>query len=233
MFKSRADIKEIMDDMGGSGKDMDQALRELEIINLWLGGNKVSLNGLQRLLKNKDLNHPLKIADLGCGGGDIMKFLAKWGRKNGIKMTLTGIDANPYIINYAKENTKDFPEINYESMNIFSREFQEKKYDIIHCCLFTHHFTNEELEFLFTKFKKQVKLGIIINDLHRHWLAYYSIKFITALISKSVMVKNDGPVSVLRAFKKDDLQKILVNSGFESFLIKWKWAFRWQIVITK
>jgi 2-polyprenyl-3-methyl-5-hydroxy-6-metoxy-1,4-benzoquinol methylase len=234
MFKSRSDQKEIMDDLQGSGRDMDQALRELEIINHLLGGNKISINGLSKILKNKvDPEQTIKVADLGCGGGDMMKLMARWGRKKGIKLSLTGIDANPYIIDYARENTRNYPEINYQSINIFSKEFLDQEFDIIHCCLFTHHFSSEELKFLIKNFKKQVKLGMIINDLHRHWFAYYSIKVITALASKSAMVKNDGPVSVLRAFSKNDLENILNNSGVNKYSIKWKWAFRWQIIVLK
>jgi 2-polyprenyl-3-methyl-5-hydroxy-6-metoxy-1,4-benzoquinol methylase len=232
MFSSRSDQKEIMDDLGGSGKDMDQALRELEIINFLLGGNKVSINGIKKLLQNNaGYKHPIRIADLGCGGGDVMKEMARWGRKNGIKLSLTGIDANPHIIEYASENTKGYPEIRYQAINIFSNEFYEQEFDIIHSCLFTHHFSNEELEVLFKSFKKQAKIGIIINDLHRHWLAYYSIKVITTIASKSAMVKNDGPVSVLRAFSKNELKNILKNSGLDNYSIKWKWAFRWQLIV--
>lgn len=234
MFKQRSVEKEIMDDLDGDGAAMDQALRELEIINLLLGGNNVSTDGLEILLKRKQSNEqPVKIADIGCGGGDILKLMAKWGRKKGIKLELTGIDANPHVVAYAKKNTVNFPEINYQKSDIFSNDFKNQQFDIIHCCLFTHHFTDDKLIELFSGLKKQVRIGIIVNDLHRHWFAYYSIKAITKLASKSDMVKNDGPISVLRAFKKEDLKKILHAAGMDNFILAWKWAFRWQLIIYK
>ncbi|MDQ3393860.1 MAG: methyltransferase domain-containing protein [Bacteroidota bacterium] len=232
MFNTRSVEKEIMDDLEGGGQEMDQALRELETINLFLGGNNVSINGLKILLNDRNTkNKTIKIADIGCGGGDILKLLANWGRKRGYRFELIGIDANPHVVAYAKINTRQYPEIQYQMANIFSDEFRNQNFDIIHCCLFTHHFNNIELVDLLSNLKKQARLGIVINDLHRHWLAYYSIKVITTLASKSNMVKNDGPISVLRAFKKQELVKILDTAQLFKYSIKWKWAFRWQLVI--
>jgi hypothetical protein len=83
----------------------------------------------------------------------------------------------------------------------------------------------------FSHLKKQAGIGFLINDIHRHSLAYYSIKLLTTLFSKSSMVKYDAPLSVLRAFSRKELSNILRSAGIESFTIKWKWAFRWQVVV--
>ena len=81
MLEHRSDEIEIMDDLSISGEVINQTLRELNIINKLLGGNQISVSALKRLVKNED---KLKLADLGCGGGDIMVEMAKWSRKKGI-----------------------------------------------------------------------------------------------------------------------------------------------------
>jgi hypothetical protein len=73
-------------------------------------------------------------------------------------------------------------------------------------------------------------VGLLVNDLHRHALAYHSIKLLTALFSRSAMVKFDAPLSVLRGFRKDELQTVLRTAGLENAAVRWKWAFRWQVV---
>lgn len=229
-FAHRCADVEIMDDLNCAGEVVDQTLRELETINTLLGGNHVTLSGVKKLLP-KQLKETFTIADLGCGGGDILRLIALWGRKQGFKFRLTGIDANPNIIAFAKTNSEGFPEINYESVNIFSEEFRAKKYDLILATLFTHHFTEEELVKIFKSLKAQATIGIVINDIHRHWFAFHSIRILTQLFSKSKMVKYDAPLSVLRAFKKSELQSILQKAGIEKYQLKWKWAFRWQLII--
>ncbi|SNS95252.1 Methyltransferase domain-containing protein [Ekhidna lutea] len=226
MLKYRSDQFEIMDDLTVSGEVVNQTLRELNTINKRLGGNKISVSAFKKLAKSNNII----LADLGCGGGDIMEEMASWSRKKGLKASFLGIDANPHIVEYAQENTSRYPEISYRAINIFSDEFKELKFDIIHCCLFIHHFTTDELIDLFKQFKKQARIGVIINDLHRHPLAYWSISLLTSLFSKSIMVKNDAAISVSRGFKKEELLHILREAGINEFQLIWKWAFRWKLI---
>jgi 2-polyprenyl-3-methyl-5-hydroxy-6-metoxy-1,4-benzoquinol methylase len=148
-----------------------------------------------------------------------------------VKTVLTGFDANSFIIQYARDNSHKFPEIQYRDENIFSENFKKTKFDIVNATLFLHHFTNEELKEILTSLKRQTKYAIIINDLHRHWLAYHSIKILTQLFSKSSMVKYDSKLSVRRGFRKKELEDLIKGVGFRKFSIKWKWAFRYQIIL--
>ncbi len=216
-----------MDDLQCHGEVVDQTLRELEFINRWLGGNAVTMEGVSQLAKG---HAALTIADLGCGSGDMLKMLAIWGRENGISLSLTGIDANAHIVASAKNNCRGFQEINFEALDIFSPEFHDRKYDIILGTLFYHHFQQDALVNIFSKLKQQVRIGLVINDIHRHWFAFHSIRLLTKLFSRSAMVKFDAPLSVLRAFTKAELINVLMKSGIEDFTLRWKWAFRWQVI---
>ena len=81
--------------------------------------------------------------------------------------------------------------------------------------------------------KENCKTGFFINDLQRHPLAYYSIKWITKLFSRSYLVKNDAPLSVARAFEKKEWEQIFLKAGIKNYSIRWKWAFRYLIVYKK
>ncbi|MEL6719889.1 MAG: methyltransferase domain-containing protein [Bacteroidota bacterium] len=229
-LKHRSEEAEIMDDLESSGEVIDQTLQELDVINRLLGGNHLSIQGLKHLLK-KEHPQPITLLDLGCGGGDILILMAKWARKNQFDIRFIGIDANPHIVAYAEKNCSEFPEISFQCLNIFSPEFQALQCDILHASLFTHHFTQTELIDLFQVFKKQARLGIIINDLHRHFLAYYSIKWLTHFFSKSEMVKYDAALSVARGFRKKELMQILNATNIQNYQLHWKWAFRWKLII--
>jgi hypothetical protein len=77
------------------------------------------------------------------------------------------------------------------------------------------------------------KEGMIINDLHRHWFAYYSINTLTHFFSKSELVKNDAKLSVLKGFTKKEWKSCLSELGFDRFYIHWVWAFRHLIILKK
>lgn len=229
-FSKRSSDIEIMDDLSCSGEVVDQSLRELEKINKLLGGNYVTIDGINTLLKNEK-GSVIKIADLGCGSGDILRLIKKWARKKNVNVQLTGIDANSSIIAYASTHTPAEFQIHYEAINIFSQHFRYQMFDIVVGTLFFHHFSNEQLISFFSQLKDQSKIGFIINDIHRHWFAYHSIKWLTQLFSKSPMVKSDAPLSVLRAFKKNELKQILKSAGIDNYTIRWMWAFRWQVIV--
>lgn len=227
-FSQRSNEIEIMDDLLCRGEVVHQTLRELDFINKWLGGNQITINGVQHLLKNIE-SRTFTIADLGCGSGDILKQLAQWGRRNNLSLNLIGYDANPSIIEFARIHCKEFDEITFQSQNIFDETFRKQKFDIVTGTLFYHHFKNEELIPFLSNLKSQVSVGFIINDLHRHPLAYYSIKFLTRIFSRSAMVRFDAPLSVMRAFNRSELHDVLHKAGIENVQIRWKWAFRWQV----
>ena len=220
-----------MDDLSLSGKALAQNLEELEVINRRLGGNGVVLNALGNLLKDSKVEDEVSIVDFGTGGGDLPRVIAKWARKRKYKLQINGIDANPFMIEFSRKKASPFPEIQFEGADIFSAQFQSRQFDISLCSLFCHHFTDEDLVGMFRQMADQSKIGFIVNDLHRHPVAYRGIQFLTWLFRGSHLVRHDGPVSVLRAFKKRELEALLEKAGIENYSLRWKWAFRWQLVV--
>lgn len=220
-----------MDDLSGTGPDWHQALRELKVINRFLGGNSLTLEGIAYFLNKSNKSWPILIADIGCGGGDMLRTIADWARRRQQAVRLIGVDANPHIVEYARKNTAAYPEIQYLTADIFSETFQSREFDIITCSLFTHHFTDDQLSELLRGLHKQARFGVVVNDLHRHPLAYYSIRLITRLASRSRMVRHDAPLSVLRAFSRRDWEKILSDAGIQGYSLKWRWAFRWMLLL--
>jgi 2-polyprenyl-3-methyl-5-hydroxy-6-metoxy-1,4-benzoquinol methylase len=231
MLNVRASGPELMDDLTLANEALRQNLDELETINTWLGGYAPVLNALARLHARFPTNRPLRVADLGSGGGDTLRHMAQWARKKGVALELTGIDANQFMLDYATAKSTDYPEISYRKFDIFSPEFQSEPYDVLICSLFCHHFTDDELVVLLRQWQQQAQVAVVINDLHRHWLAYHSIKWLTRLLGGSYLVRHDAPLSVARAFRRADWVALLAKAGITNYELRWRWAFRWQVVI--
>jgi 2-polyprenyl-3-methyl-5-hydroxy-6-metoxy-1,4-benzoquinol methylase len=227
-FRYRSAEKEYLDRDNILTKDLYRNLLELDIINKQLGGYRASLNGLKYILKTN--NKFEKVLDIGFGGGDSIKQFSGFAEKNSFKLFFYGVDLKNDCLKYAEDNLVTV--INKELICDDYRNISEellKQIDIIHCSLFLHHLTDEEIISLF-KFAKTHQCTILVNDLHRNWMAYCSIKFITAIFSKSYLVKNDASLSVKRGFKKSELTSLLQQSGFKNFSIKWSWAFRYIVI---
>ncbi len=230
MFKERSQLPEKMDQPDVPVADIHQALRELETINKLLGGYNVIFNALNKIDFRDDV---VSILDLGCGGGDILRAVADWAKKKKIKVKLTGIDWNPVMTSFAVANAKDYPEITFKTMSIFDDALLSEEAHITMNTLFCHHFSNEEIKVLLKRMMELSSVAVIINDLHRNWFAYYSIKYITAVFSKTYLVKYDAPLSVARSLSRKEWEAILNDTGASNYKLNWKWAWRWQIIIRK
>ncbi len=204
-------------------------MQELEFINRWLGGHKITLQGLKSLLQYRKQTEIIQIVEIGCGGGDNLKEIKKYCQKKSIPVQLAGIDINPDCIEFArskKENEGiDFITCDYRTISF------DKKPSIIFSSLFSHHFTDEEIIEQLHWMHQNATKGFFINDLHRSSWAYYSIKWLTRIFSKSYLVKNDAPLSVKKGFRKNEIKKVLKSAGLTHFNIHWKWAFRWLIIV--
>jgi 2-polyprenyl-3-methyl-5-hydroxy-6-metoxy-1,4-benzoquinol methylase len=222
---------EIMDDLDMSGEVLINSLDQIASINKWLGGNKLTIDGIKILLENKTKNETIKIVDLGCGNGDMLRKVAEFGKKNSFQFELLGIDANQATIDYANELSVNYPEITYKKEDVLSNEFETESYDIALCTLFLHHFEDAVALNFIQNLAKKAKFGIVINDLHRHRLAYYLFKVVT-LFSTNQMAKKDGLLSILKGFKRKDIERFSKKINFKSTLT-WRWAFRYQWIINK
>ena len=229
--KRRTDKEELMDDFSIGGDLLRDTLDKLEKINRWLGGNLMTVKTLKKVLKNHPKEQELTIADIGCGHGDILRDVAKFGRKNGYKMKLIGMDANPTAIAYANELSVEFSELSFMTEDVFSEAFKDRRFDVVLATLFLHHFKEDPLVSFLGNTLKQTKIAIVVNDLHRHKLAYYLFMLLSVFI-KNNMIIEDGLTSVLRGFKRKELVKISQRIQVKS-QISWKWAFRFQWIIQK
>jgi 2-polyprenyl-3-methyl-5-hydroxy-6-metoxy-1,4-benzoquinol methylase len=223
----RSKALELLDQDRIPSEDLYRNLYELEVINKRLGGHNATFKGLS-YFDLKENAHTL--LDIGSGGGDTLRAIASSKFSKYFK-ELHGVDLKLDCMQYANEHSSNFRQINY-----FRSDYKdwlvssEHKYDIISNALFCHHFTDEQLIEMLQLIQKHSTIGFLINDLHRHSLAYYSIKLLTKLFSKSYLVKNDAPLSVARSFKKSDWLSLLEKANIKGAEVKWSWAFRFVIV---
>ncbi|MBT8261478.1 MAG: methyltransferase domain-containing protein [Bacteroidia bacterium] len=230
--KHRSEEKEIMDDFQFQGTEMEALLTDLKRINKWLGGNKITLNGIQKLVEAGPGNRRISILDIGCGDGEMLRVCANKLKQPNITFSYTGIDANKFIIDEAILRNKDYPNIQFKTMDVFSREFEDLEYDIALCTLFLHHFKDKDIRRLVEKIASNAKVGIVINDLERSKLAFVLFKIVSTLFVRTKTARNDGLVSIARAFKRKELIAFSKSVKAEHF-IKWKWAFRYQWIIKR
>lgn len=225
-LSQRSQQKELMDADNIPFAAMSQTLKELNIVNTRLGGHAITMEGVRKLAHNTS---SLIVCEIGCGGGDNLFALYRYCSKKNIPTRFIGIDINPECIAFAQ---RQYPQMDcaWICSDYMLADFSLGQPDIIFSSLFCHHFSNEQLIQMLQWLNKNCKAGFFINDLHRHWLAYYLIKYITKFFSRSYLVKNDASLSVARSFRKKEWKALFQQAALPMFSIHWKWAFRWLVI---
>ncbi|RFS26537.1 methyltransferase domain-containing protein [Chitinophaga silvatica] len=229
--RNRSTEAEIMDDFNMEGQMLKETLQKIAKINRTLGGNRATISGVLQLIRNKTSDQPIIIADIGCGNGEMLRKLAEIGRRKNLNFSLIGIDANATTIDFAKELSANYPEIQYYCQDVLDPAFRNERFDIILGTLTLHHFKESEIFELMTLFCQQARVGVVINDLHRSAVAYHLFGLLCILFNWNPMVRTDGKISILRGFKKAELEKLSESLQINRYSITWKWAFRYQWII--
>ena len=223
-LSARSYQKELLDNDDIPFADIQQNMKELNMVNTYLGGHHITVTGIKKIIHKQPSTEPIHICEIGCGGGDNLHAIHHWCNKKNIPVSFTGIDIKPECIDFAR---RQYPGMNatwitsdYQLVNF------NNKPDIIFSSLFCHHFTEAEIMVILLWMKKNAVKGFFINDLQRHPLAYYSIQLITKLFSRSYLVKNDAPLSVARGFTKKEWRQVFEQAAIKNYSIEWKWAFR-------
>jgi len=86
--KYRSNEPEIMDDFAMEGEILRDALDKIAKINQLLGGNQLTLHGVQELIQKIPKAIEITIVDVGCGNGDMLRTLANFGFENNLNFNI-------------------------------------------------------------------------------------------------------------------------------------------------
>jgi ubiquinone/menaquinone biosynthesis C-methylase UbiE len=212
-FSARAQITEFMDDLSRPASEFNQAYRELALINRRLGG----IRAIERFLPS---GNGLSVLDVAAGGCDVGDALAAARH-----CRVVSLDINSEGL---KRTERTQPVVG-DGKRL---PFPDETFDAVICSLSFHHLTDTECAQVLREMWRTSRGRILVNDLHRHPVAYAAIWILARLFSKSVMVKHDGPASVRRAFRPADLQEIARRAGVRAVVHR-SFPFRLVLVAMK
>ncbi len=231
-LSQRAVLQEQMDDFSIADDRLEQALRELRYVNRFLGGWRAVRSELNPVLEQRR-GGSLKVLDVGTGLADIPEMIVGWGERVGVVVGVTAVDANPATVAFARNaldarmDRKLRGRIDVRTGNVFDLNLaRDDSFDVVIASLVLHHFYDDDLVHALREMNRVASLGLIVNDLHRHPMAYAAIRVIAQLMPVSDMFLHDGPASVRRGFKPDELRDLAVAAGLHHFRVRRGWPYR-------
>ncbi|HTS17854.1 MAG TPA: methyltransferase domain-containing protein [Verrucomicrobiae bacterium] len=222
-------VPEVMDRHGNDPALLRADLRVLEHINRRLGGYHIPLRYLAELL-DKAPTERITILDLATGAADVPRAVAQWARQRGLHAEITAVDANPEILQIARERSASWPEIRFEQRDLLALPYSPASFDVVLCSLTLHHFSEPNAVAVLQRIHDIARVGYIVNDLRRSCIAIGLSKLMAATIITNPIAKFDAPASCERAFRVPELRAMARKAGLANAVIRRQRFFRMSIV---
>ncbi len=224
-----------MDDFSIDDERLTRSLDQLRVVNSWLGGYAAVMSVLEPYLLSRP--GPTRILDIGAGVGDFAEVLAEWAVSQvpPVNVEIVATDANPATVAHAQQSLvkRLSPAaarlVRVEVADALNLPYETCEFDIVMASMFLHHFDNDAATQILSSINRVAKVGIIVNDLHRHPVAYYAFTLAATVLRATPMIVHDGGVSVQRGFTRRELTELAHRAGIVTPGPKWRWAFRWLL----
>ena len=202
-FSRRAELTEMMDKPCGY-EELRACLHDIARVNKLTFAHRPTLGWLDQLVSSTPRqSDPLRIVDVGCGYGDMLRRIDAWALKRGVEVELMGIDLNPDAIRAAREATPRTQRIRWVVGDALSCQ-AENGVDVVLSTLLTHHLPDSEVVRFLSWMEATAVRGWFINDLHRQPVPYHLFRLWARVSRWHEFVRHDGPVSIRRSFVAED-----------------------------
>ncbi|MGA9581060.1 MAG: methyltransferase domain-containing protein [Allosphingosinicella sp.] len=195
-----------MDDPSLDPQIYDEVLKGLGRVNSWTFAARPTLSFLARATRGRD---GFSLLDVGSGDGGMLRTIARWARRRGLAARLTGVDLNPKSEGVARTRTPADMPIDYRTGDY--RDLG--RFDFVVSSLVAHHMNDDQLKDFLRWMEANSDRGWFVNDLHRHGFAWFGYPLLAALLRVHRIVREDGRLSIARAFRPDDWRSILAEAG--------------------
>ncbi len=220
---------EWMDAPGHGREIVVQNLGDLRRCNRLLGGVRLTVRPLARLVAGADPAVPLRVLDVATGGADIPRALARWARDRR-PVFLVASDVSEQFVALAREQSTSFPEIRFVVADARGLPFGRDAFHVTTCSLALHHMLRHEARALLTEMGRCARCGVVVNDIVRGWLGYLGAYVATRLGSRNPLTWHDGPLSVLRAYTKEEMRDLAAEAGLHP--IRWDGFLGYRVALT-
>ena len=225
-LKTRSIDREAMDNFSITGDCFESSFRFMRLVNNWFGGTRTTLKGIETLLLNWDKTQPIHLLEIGCGCGDTIIDIHRWGQVHGYQFQFTAIDIRADFLEMTRRRTQGL------EVNCIMKDMLENalpKADIVHCAMTLHHLNDQQITVALKHLKAAARCGLVVNDLKRCFATYLGCWFLTRLFADPIC-RNDALESVRSGFTVDELNKILTRNKITA-IIQPSWWFRLRIIV--
>jgi ubiquinone/menaquinone biosynthesis C-methylase UbiE len=218
-FAHRSRELERLDTGDYTPEEYEKWLGETKLINRWLGDVRALRSTLER--EEWVRAERVSILDVGAGSGELLKSAQEMF--NGRAGLLVGAELNPAAVRAISARRAEFG-VAALQCNGLKLPFQDDSFDLVVCSLLLHHLTDPQAVGLIAEVHRVAKKQFVVIDLFRGPVPYYLYRIFSPLFLQRMTVE-DGSLSILRAFRPEELIGLAERAGVRDAVVR-RAAFR-------
>jgi len=225
MFEQRSLALELIDTGDYTPEEYAQCLREIALVNRFAGDYwalKRSLFADIKRAGKKDFS----VLDIGAGSGELLRKTADFARGKKYRANLTGLELNAEAARAILAGSSAYENIFAIRGDALQLPFADGSFDYVMCSLFTHHLRDEQILKVLKEMRRVARRVIYVIDLHRHPLAYFLYTTVGKIFLKGRLVRQDGALSILRAFKPGEIERLAQQAHLDNISVMRRFPFR-------
>jgi 2-polyprenyl-3-methyl-5-hydroxy-6-metoxy-1,4-benzoquinol methylase len=176
--------------------------------------------------------HRLAMLDVACGGGDVPVGVAQQLHVAGIDIELTLMDRSTTALDEAMAQARNAGLQAASARGEAPAGLPSDEFDVITNSLFLHHLTAREVVETLVAMKLRLRPGglLVISDLRRSVIGYLLAWAGCRVLSRSHLVRHDGPVSVEAAWTCAELLAMAGEAGLDGVRVERAWPWRMRLL---
>ncbi len=218
---------ELLDSDAGSPQEIATSLKDLDRINIWFGGDRVTA-AMVRTVAQRSAKKRLTLLEAAAGSGRSAQRIASRLSRDGIEVSLTLLDRRVSHINQSNGKAN----LAVVVADALELPFANSSFDVVSCSLFAHHLSEEQLAKFAAEALRVCRTAVLINDLVRHSL-HYAIAHAGLPLFRSRITWNDAPASVRQSYRRDEMERLLGRVQASAFEIRAYFLFRMGAILWK
>lgn len=219
-----------MDDPSVDEATFAACLADLAAVNGWTLARPPTLAWLAAATRDLPRGSRFTLVDVGYGQGDMLRAIHAWATRRGLVPELIGVDLSPWSEPSARAATPPGMAIDYRTGDVFAARF-ERPPDFIVSSLVAHHLADDQLVAFLRWMEATATKGWFVNDLHRHVIAYHGFRALSAVMRWHRFVRHDGPLSIARAFRRADWERLIARAGLDRTAIRLRWHLPFRLCV--
>jgi ubiquinone/menaquinone biosynthesis C-methylase UbiE len=207
------DVAEFLDGPLDDRDALVANLRELRRLNRLTGGAALSVKAVRELLPGDGT-----VVDVGTGAADIPVRLLTDARRRSVTIDITATDSRQEVLDAAVAAWPAIPIIRGLRLELADGRrlpYQDASFDVAHTSMVVHHLDELDAISFLRELRRVSRAGIVVNDLARGRLAWIGAWALTHTIAASRFTRHDGPLSVRRAWTREELTTLVRRAGLE------------------